>query len=197
MDARAQEKRQQLERALERGVVMIHLDARRPGVVVPARLREDHHLRLNVSLRFDPPDLSVGEWGVRETLSFGGERFSVAVPWSAIFAITGAGRNEQAWLYPEDMPKELFDAAARHFGLTGQEVDRLREEAEALDRPEPSPAREGGPPRRAALQVVSNADDEPSAAAAEGQPVPAPEEKPAEVPVPAIKGSRGHLKLVK
>jgi stringent starvation protein B len=104
MDARSQEKRRQLERALERGRVMIHLDARRPGVVVPERFRSDFHLRLNLSLRFDPPDLTVSEWGVRETLSFGGVRSSVAVPWSAIFAITGAERSEQPGCTPRTCP---------------------------------------------------------------------------------------------
>jgi stringent starvation protein B len=123
------EKRARLEAALAHGVVTIHLDARQPGVRVPEQFRTDHNLRLNLSLRFDPPDLTVGEWGIRETLSFARTPFKVAVPWPAIFAITGSGPGQQAWLFPEDMPAELFDAAAERYGLSGDEVDELKREA--------------------------------------------------------------------
>ncbi|MGC4118284.1 MAG: ClpXP protease specificity-enhancing factor SspB [Myxococcales bacterium] len=197
MDARSEEKKRQLERALEKGRVMIHLDARRPGVIVPERFKADFHLRLNLSLRFDPPDLTVGEWGVRETLSFGGARFTVAVPWSAIFAITGAERSEAAWMYAEDMPRELFEEAARQFGLTGAEVDTLREEAKSIDRVEVPPPEQAPEARRRAFQVVKAVTGEfelpeggeAEAAPAEEEkragPTPAPVLAPAPAPAPA------------
>ena len=106
MDDRSQEKKQYLESALDRGVVMVHLDARRPGVVVPAEFRTESHLRLNLSYRFEPSDLSVGEWGLRSTLSFSGSRFTVAIPWSAVYAINSQASRE-FWMFPEDMPPEL------------------------------------------------------------------------------------------
>ena len=79
MDDRTSEKKERLLAALDHGLVMVHLDARRPGVVVPAELRCESHLRLNLSYRFEPPDLSVGEWGIRSTLSFSGS----ASPWQS------------------------------------------------------------------------------------------------------------------
>ncbi len=106
MDDRAAEKKDRLLAALERGLVMVHLDARRPGVLVPPELRCESHLRLHLSYKFVPPDLSVGEWGIRSTLSFSGQRFTVAVPWSALFAITSKVTHE-FWMVPEDMPTEL------------------------------------------------------------------------------------------
>ena len=106
MDDRASEKKDRLLAALERGLVMVHLDARRPGVLVPADLRCESHLRLHLSYRFVPPDLSVGEWGIRSTLSFSGKRFTVAIPWSALFGITSKVTHEW-WMFPEDMPTEL------------------------------------------------------------------------------------------
>ncbi len=109
MDKKGPEKMERLLTALDKGMVMIHLDARRPGVLVPPALRREAHLRLNLSYRFDPPDLSVGEWGVRSTLSFAGSRFKVAVPWSALFAITSHVTKE-FWMYPDDMPPELIQA---------------------------------------------------------------------------------------
>lgn len=106
MDDRASEKKDRLLAALERGLVMVHLDARRPGVLVPPDLRCESHLRLHLSYRFVPPDLSVGEWGIRSTLSFSGKRFTVAIPWSALFGITSKVTQEW-WMFPEDMPTEL------------------------------------------------------------------------------------------
>lgn len=107
MDRKAPEKKQRLLDALDRGLVMVHLDARRPGVLVPEPLRGEFHLRLNLSYRFDPPDLSVGDWGVRCTLSFGGKRFKVGIPWSALFAIT-SHVTQEFWMYPDDMPPEVI-----------------------------------------------------------------------------------------
>ncbi len=106
MDDRTPEKKQHLLTALDRGMVMVHLDARRAGVVVPPEFRTESHLRLNLSYRFEPSDLSVGEWGLRSTLSFSGSRFTVAIPWSAVFAITSHASHE-FWMFPEDMPPEL------------------------------------------------------------------------------------------
>jgi stringent starvation protein B len=122
MDARSQEKKKRLEEALERGVVMVHLDARRAGVLVPQKFRSDYHLRLNLSYNFDPPDLTVGDWGARQTLSFNRTPFKVALPWQAIFAITGNSASGQAWLFPEDMPQELLEAAARSQVEGGEEL---------------------------------------------------------------------------
>ena len=106
MDDRTPEKKQHLLAALDRGMVMVHLDARRPGVVVPAEFRTESHLRLNLSYRFEPSDLSVGEWGLRSTLRFSGNRFTVAIPWCAVFGITSHASHE-FWMCPDDMPPEL------------------------------------------------------------------------------------------
>ncbi len=107
----SQEKQNKMEQALERGIAMVALDARRPGVAVPPQFRDDYQLRLNFSYRFDPPDLVVNQWGVRATLSFGGSRHPVAVPWSAIFGIFSQ-RQEQASLFAEDIPPELLQSIA-------------------------------------------------------------------------------------
>ena len=111
MEDRTPEKKQHLLQALGLGMVMVHLDARRPGVVVPPEFRTESHLRLNLSYRFHPPDLSVGEWGIRSTLRFSGKRFTVAIPWSAVFAIISHS-SQEFWTFPEDMPPELTRSSA-------------------------------------------------------------------------------------
>jgi stringent starvation protein B len=112
VDKRTPEKKERLLTALDKGMTMVHLDARRPGVLVPTQLKGEAHLLLNLSYRFDPPDLTVGEWGIRSTLTFSGSRFTVAVPWSAVYAISSQVTKE-FWMYPDDMPKELLSGTPR------------------------------------------------------------------------------------
>jgi len=168
------EKKDRLLAALDAGLVMIHLDARRAGVTVPLHLRGESHLRLNLSYRFDPPDLSVGEWGIRATLSFGGKQSPVAVPWLALFAITSQVTKE-FWMYPGDMPPELMqkamdgEATASREGLESEapelqvaaarpqlaEVPAAPASEVAGDESPPSPPPEGDKPRaRPHLRLV-------------------------------------------
>jgi stringent starvation protein B len=108
---RVPDKRQTLLSYLQRGVAMVHLDARRPGVVVPERYLGDAHLRLNLSYRYSIPDLEIDDRRVQATLSFGGHHFHCVLPWPAIFGITSsAGGDGQVW--PEDLPVEVVQTMA-------------------------------------------------------------------------------------
>jgi stringent starvation protein B len=160
-------------------MVMIHLDARRPGVLVPTSLRGEAHLRLNLSYRFDPPDLTVGEWGVRSTLSFSGSRFTVAVPWSALFAIASHVTKE-FWMYPDDMPPELL-----------QQQPTVASARPPPPVPVPVAAER---PRPFLREVPDERADEPEvqvrAEVSEVPPAEGPQDEP---PTPR----RGHLRLVK
>ncbi|PTL77883.1 ClpXP protease specificity-enhancing factor SspB [Vitiosangium sp. GDMCC 1.1324] len=177
MDKKGPEKKARLLAALDKGMVMIHLDARRPGVIVPPALRTESHLRLNLSYRFDPPDLTVGEWGVRCTLSFSGSRFTVAVPWSALFAITSHVTKE-FWMYPDDMPAELIQQTM----VTTK-----------APMPEPVAEQPAAPVERprAVLREVARQEPEESA---EPPVAPVEAEGPKDDP-PTPR--RGHLRLVK
>jgi stringent starvation protein B len=106
MASRAPTKRETLLGFLARGVAMIHLDARRPGVIVPPQYTGDAHLRLNVSYRYSIPDLDISEERVQATLSFGGRPFHCVLPWASVFGITSHGTGDgQVW--PEDLPVEV------------------------------------------------------------------------------------------
>ncbi|MGQ0505463.1 MAG: ClpXP protease specificity-enhancing factor SspB [Myxococcaceae bacterium] len=173
MDNRGPEKKERLLAALDKGMVMVHLDARRPGVMVPTAFRGEAHLRLNLSYRFDPPDLAVGEWGVRATLSFSGDRFAVAIPWSALFAITSFV-TEEFWMYPDDLPEELIQNAM----LT----DKVPLPVKAADDAPPAPKAQ-----KVMLEVVTAPAPEVASASQESEPPDGPPKPP----------SRGHLRLVK
>lgn len=160
-ERKAEEKKNRVLEALEQGMTQVHLDARRPGVLVPEKFRSEHHLVLNFSYRFDPPDLSVSEWGIRQTLSFNGSRFTVGIPWSAVYAVASLTTRD-FWMFPEDMPEELAAAATEKATLppvAGSESEKkptravLREvvlERHENDEPPGPPTA----PRRGHLRVV-------------------------------------------
>lgn len=147
MDSKQTEKKNRLLCALDHGMAMIHLDARRPGVVVPDPLRSESHLRLNLSYRFEPPDLAIGDWGVRCTLSFSGKRFTVGIPWSALFAITSHVAKE-FWMFPEDMPRELLEQVGQPTSQLGS-AERISKSGTLLREVKCGPCKDEGPkPKR-------------------------------------------------
>jgi len=107
---RVPDKRETLLSYLKRGVAMVHLDARRPGVVVPAQYMGDAHLRLNLSYRYSVPDLVVDDQRIQATLSFGGRPFRCSLPWPAVFGIT-SNANGDGQVWPEDLPVEVVETA--------------------------------------------------------------------------------------
>jgi stringent starvation protein B len=148
-------KKETLLAYLARGIAMVHLDARRPGVVVPSQYAMDAHLRLNLSYRYGIPDLEVSDQRIQATLSFGGRPFRCILPWGCVFGITSHGTGDgQVW--PEDLPVEVVhtmadrqngmhapaggDLASRKPPLSAVEGD-LKEEPRRAEPPE-------GPPRR-------------------------------------------------
>ena len=161
MATRPPGKKETLLAYLGRGIAMLHLDARRPGVIVPPQYAADAHLRLNLSYRYGIPDLEISEERVRATLSFGGRPFRCILPWASVFGITANGTGDgQVW--PEDLPVEVHTVAHRFAGQRGGESPsapahpapqaRGRPALSAVDgglkeapREDPPPAPEGTP----------------------------------------------------
>jgi stringent starvation protein B len=89
---------------LREGWTSLHLDARRPGVIVPAHLRGEAHLVLQYGhdLPISIPDLEIDDYGVRATLSFQRTPNLTVVPWSAVYVV--ACDDGRGVLYQEDVP---------------------------------------------------------------------------------------------
>jgi stringent starvation protein B len=208
-------KRELLESLLEKGMVMVVLDARRPGVAVPPHLAKDPQLRLNLSWRFGFL-MELDAWGVKATLTFGGSPFTCRLPWNSIYAMVSHASKDEQYIFPGELPVELQRLAAGE--LEEVEAEEGEEPAEVA----PEPAGEGAAPpapeppafvRRAHLAVVEGgsaedeaADDEPSGDEPAEEPVreppPAPpaappREGPGDREPPRPGGARPHLRLVK
>lgn len=122
---------------LLRGSVFIHLDPRRPGVLVPARLRSQAQVVLQVGLDMPVPipDLRIDEDGVFGTLSFKGVPFTCFVPWGAVFALVGEDAKGMVW--HQDMPSEVAAEVEREGQRRSESVAQLVElEAFRLERGE-------------------------------------------------------------
>jgi len=183
---------------LERTSVFVHLDPRRPGVIVPQGFLKQPQLVLQIGLNMaiQIPDLDVGEEGISCTLSFNKRPHFCSLPWSSIYALIGEQGGGMVW--PEDVPPEVVSqqrAAAKKevkprkpglraiSGAGGDPADRNGDEAEAVPkrRSEP-PLREAGagtprPPRL--MQVVAS----PAAAEASGSDEAPTSEPPAQADV--------------
>jgi stringent starvation protein B len=100
------EKLRVFARLVDRGMVMLTLDARREGVRVPAHLARELQLNLNFSLRFGIDDFAFDNDGVRASLSFRGTPFLCEVPWSAVYLMTSTVDAERL-MWPDSLPAEL------------------------------------------------------------------------------------------
>lgn len=89
--------------------VLIHVDPRKKGVIVPTWLHSHSQVVLQVGLNMPVPipDLCFDEEGVLGTLSFKGVPFTCFMPWSSIFALVRDDRKGKVW--SDDMPAELLE----------------------------------------------------------------------------------------
>jgi stringent starvation protein B len=131
----SEEKLRDFTEMVERGMVMVVLDARRFGVRVPARFAGELELRLNFSHKFQVPDFRYDERGVRASLSFQGSPFFCDIPWTAVYQLRSHVDNHVR-LWPDDMPEELLamiPEAARV--LKQREDEKARRDAEVTTSP--------------------------------------------------------------
>lgn len=92
---------------LEGPCMFVHLDPRRPGVLIPPRFRDKPQLVLQIGLNmFVPiPDLMVDDEGISCTLSFDRSPFWCRMPWSSVYALVGEDGRGMMW--PDDIPPEV------------------------------------------------------------------------------------------
>jgi stringent starvation protein B len=99
-------KRECLEKLLAEGMVFLQLDPRVSGVDLPAHLRRQAVVGLNLSLNFRIDVFEIDDEGVRASLSFQGQRHLCVLPFEAIF-LMGLAEGEGTFVFPESAPPEL------------------------------------------------------------------------------------------
>ena len=92
---------------LASGMIMIHFDGRHDGAILPESLTKDAHVRLNLSYRFDPPDLELGENGVGGTLTFPSGQLWCFIPYASIFGVT-SHVSKHFHFFEESAPAEIL-----------------------------------------------------------------------------------------
>src|SRR5512140_669755 len=113
---------------LRAGWASLHLDARSPGVVVPAPFSSQAHLVLQYGRNMPIPitDLEVTEAGVSATLSFSRVSHRTYVPWNAVYAVTCT--NGCGVLYREDIPADVALATPTDAGMMELQLEREHEQ---------------------------------------------------------------------
>jgi stringent starvation protein B len=89
--------------------VLVHVDARRSEVSVPARFRADPSLVLRFGYNLSPAigDLTIDEEAIAGTLTFGGQPFRCILPWTAVYAAMVEG-EQRGTVWPEDVPEDVL-----------------------------------------------------------------------------------------
>jgi stringent starvation protein B len=102
-------KRRTVEALLTRGPVLVHVDARRAEVSVPARFRADPSLVLRFGYGLSPAivDLELDDEAVSGTLTFAGQPFRCVLPWTAVYAAVLEG-EQGGTVWPEDIPEDVI-----------------------------------------------------------------------------------------
>ena len=199
---------------LEGSSLFVHLDPRRPGVLVPKGFTGQHQLVLQVGLNMaiPIPDLKVDDVGVSCTLSFNRSPFWCRLPWSAIYALVGEDGRGMVW--PDDVPQEVAaqmqkqqqtpppgkaaagKKARPKLAAVESEEDVARREAN--EKSKPTPIRRGleaVPPARSSPRAVPNAEPAPaprSIGGSEAEVMPMDNgDSPELAPVPQAPAARG------
>ncbi|MFQ5716971.1 MAG: ClpXP protease specificity-enhancing factor SspB [Nitrospinales bacterium] len=108
MERSATDKRDFLLYLLEKGDALVCLDARKPGVKVPANHKGDPTLRLVLNLNFRRP-MEITQEGIYATLAFQGRPSRCVVPFESVWAIFEPSLKEgQVW--EESVPKDMAPA---------------------------------------------------------------------------------------
>lgn len=92
---------------IEKGTVLVTLDARRDGVEVPPQFVGEMRLNLNFCYQFGIPDFEFDGWGVRASLSFGGRDQWCDLPWSSVYMMRSHVENDVT-LFPASIPPEML-----------------------------------------------------------------------------------------
>jgi stringent starvation protein B len=171
-------------RFIDRGKVMVTLDARRPGVTVPTHFAEESQLNLDFSERFGLADFVYDERGVRASLSFNRQPFFCDVPWSSVYSLFSHAEDGERLTWPRSLPSEILEqlpeASIEHLErvLELQVEKLLRQQREHHERelraepPEPAAAEASADDNRDTTSTADATTPPPEPTSGDDKPPP-------------------------
>ncbi len=90
--------------------ILVHLDARKDEVMVPAHLKDQHSLTLKLSMFFQG-ETKADDEKISSYLRFNNEYFECIIPWNAVWGMTSDQGVQKIW--EQDLPKEVFHQLAK------------------------------------------------------------------------------------
>lgn len=146
--------------------VMIHLDPRRPGTLVPLKFQREPAMVLEIgyALMNPIPDLDIAEDGIGATLSFGGRSEYTFIPWSSVYGMAG---KIGSIVWPEDLPPERralvagapAPGAPAASGVIDLDARRTPKDLRACNRRRAAAARASGAPSAASNLTAPRGPD--------------------------------------
>lgn len=113
MEVIVAQKKKHFELLLEQDHVLLHLDSRQEGVILPMNLSNNPALTLKVSKLFQG-EMTYDDSSIVAYLKFSGEYFRCEMPWKSIWGMSSASGEQKIW--QQDFPKELmFQVAKQKF----------------------------------------------------------------------------------
>lgn len=92
---------------LKFGTIMVFVDSRHEGVIVPEYLKNDYQLRLNFDYAFEIDDFQILKDRFEASLSFNRKNFFCVVPMDAVYLILNHA-TERGALFVESVPSEML-----------------------------------------------------------------------------------------
>lgn len=140
------EKAKLFEEWMEGDHVLVHLDASRPDVEVPAHLKDNPSLTLALSYQFQGETKSSVN-GVESYLRFRGNYHRCVLPWESIWGMTKPDGENRLW--PEDLPASLVAKLGADLAKHAAAAKPGTQEKETESAPEKSPPLQPAPPLHA------------------------------------------------
>jgi hypothetical protein len=110
VELRAKQKKKYFEDAMKGDHVLVHLDARKQSVQVPAHIADNPALTLKLSYLFQGKTTH-DDQAISVYLKFSGDYHHCVVPWDAVWGMTASDQKSRIWT--EDVPREVVVQLAR------------------------------------------------------------------------------------
>lgn len=139
---RSAQKKSFFEEGMKGNHVLVHLNARAPGVDVPGGLAHNGSLTLKFSYYFQG-ETTHDDTAITGYLRFGGQYAKCIVPWNTVWGMTTSNGENRVW--PEDVPREVLAQMARaKIASVGKKLFGVKDKSSTVDGRQKDAARKGG-----------------------------------------------------